>query len=45
MNLDSEIIPIILICILGVGFNTFLILIWREASRQYKKDNPQKTNG
>ncbi len=38
MNLDSEVIPITMICILGIGFNGALLLLLREAIRQYRKD-------
>ncbi len=44
MNLDSEIIPIIMLSILSMGFITFLLFALREINRQYRKDNPHKVN-
>ena len=43
MSLDSEIIPIVLICILGTGLVISFIIILNEARRLNREDNPQKT--
>lgn len=35
---ENEIVPVILISILGTGFVTFLLLILKDAQREYNKD-------
>ena len=40
---NSEIVPVILITILGTGFVSFLLIFWREVRREDRNAETPKT--